>query len=111
MGELMQQTLILSPHYKGQMKDTDPGVTSGNNRLFQNFPGAAKCKLEYDRVSRGGVLRYSKRGLDPPAELGQTAVEAQARAARAPECVESAGRQTVEGCVTRAAIQELTLRY
>lgn len=64
LKELMRQTLILSLHYKGQMKDTDPGATSGNNGLFQNFPGAGKCKPEYDRVNRGGGLGCSKRGLD-----------------------------------------------
>lgn len=69
-----------------------PWATSGNNRLFQNFPGADKCKLGSDGVSRGALLRYSKRGLDPRAELDQTAVEAQARAGRAAKCADGLWR-------------------
>lgn len=83
----MRQALILSLHYIGQMKDTDPGPHPATTDYSKTSQELGKCKLGSDGVSRGALLRYCDGVLDPPAELGQTAVATQARAGKGTENV------------------------
>lgn len=59
------KTLILSLHYIGQMKDTDPGPHPATTDYSKTSQELGKCKLGSDGVSRGAQLRCSEGGAGP----------------------------------------------